>query len=474
MNFQNRHFFHPIQGDLWLILILLIGILTGTQEATIASPQTIAQAVSQDDWPDVTREQNVIPIIPEENSLPIFEPSTISIPETLPTNLLNETSEAKSIQADKADETNADETNEAKQPPALQWLRPFPSSPQGELAPESVQPNQRDSSLAWLSPSYTLTVGDRVGILFSNVPEYTADYQVQVDGTLHLPVVGPLSVWGLTLSEVEQLVAQTYERRQILRKPTVTLKLLINAPIHVAVIGEVVRPGAYLFSPQDTSVFPRITTALQQAGGITQQTNLQDITIYRWHRSGQHHEIHTNLWQLLETGDLNQDITLRDGDTLVLKKAPPVDATQAIALGKSNISQSKIQIGIVGELEKAGTFEVPPNTPLNQVLLAAGGFNNRAQKRTVELMRLRPNGTVFHLKIPVDFKAPVNEATNPMIEDRDIIIVPPSRLAKLSDRVDSVVQPLINTIGGANSLYNTIDGTFSIKDVFKLFRVLFR
>lgn len=355
-------------------------------------------------------------------------------------------------------------------PPLLKLeLRPWQSNSPTPNSPA----NGRDAPLGnypWLEQPYTLTVGDRLGIVFQNIPEYTTQYQVQLDGSLNLPVIGPLPVWGLTLSQVEQRIEEVYAKADVLRHPSVTVSLLAMAPLRIAVTGEVARPGSYRLPPADVQIMPTVTEALQQAGGITQRTNLQKVHIDRRLPSGQLQRLTVNLWQLLQSGDLTQDIALRDGDSLILETAPPLEISQAMALGNANVAQKAVRVGIWGETQQAGTFEVPPNTPLNQVLLAAGGFNERAQQKTVDLIRLNPNGTVSQETIRIDLSASVTPEQNPIIQDRDIIRVHPTHLFRASDRVNQAISPLTNTV---STVLQPVTSLFSVMNIFQLFSSFF-
>lgn len=405
------------------------------------------------------QESNVrsTPLGPGPLSLPRSLPPTASEPRPATSNLPAPPPQAAPLDPPFADPISLPSHG---QPIQLQLIQPVadPLNPPAEPV------------LPWLAPPYTLTVGDRLGIIFQNVPEYTAQYQVQIDGSLHLPIVGSLPVWGLTLTEVERRIEQLYAKRDVLRHPAVILNLLVMAPLRIAVTGEVVRPGSYRLPPLDTSVLPTITDAIQQAGGITQYTNLQQIFIDRRHPSGKRQRLSANLWQLLQTGDLDQDLTLRDGDVITLETALPEAVSQTIALGNANIAAKSVRVGIWGEGQQTGTFDVPPNTPLNQVLLAAGGFNPRAQTKTVDLIRLMPNGTVSQRTITIDITASVNETHNPIIFDRDIIRIHTARLYRFSDRLNRIVAPLSNTV---DLLLQPVKSVFSIMNVFDVFRSFF-
>jgi polysaccharide export outer membrane protein len=100
-------------------------------------------------------------------------------------------------------------------------------------------------------------------------------------------------------------------------------------------------------------------------------------------------------------------------------------------------------VNIVGEVTRPGGVAVPPNTTLNQAILAAGGFNNsRARRNRVELIRLNPNGTVTKRTVAVDLAAGINETTNPLLRPNDVVVVGRSTLAETSDFLGSLLSPL--------------------------------
>jgi polysaccharide export outer membrane protein len=85
---------------------------------------------------------------------------------------------------------------------------------------------------------------------------------------------------------------------------------------------------------------------------------------------------------------------------------------------------------------------VPPNTPLNQAILAAGGFNVRARKRSVELIRLNPNGTVEKRAIEVDLAQGINSQGNPTLRNNDVVVVKRTAIASIGDTLGTVLNPL--------------------------------
>jgi polysaccharide export outer membrane protein len=434
-----------------------------------------------------------------------------------------------------------------------------------------------------LNEAYTLGGGDRLRLDIFDVPEYSGEYVVLVDGTLNLPVIGSVSVRGLTIQTATQIISNQYAR--YLKRPIVTLSLLAPRPVTLAVAGEVNRPGTYtvpiaqgggqggqggqfptvtqaitlaggitqaaairnveirrratsateqvitvnlwellqagnlsqdislrdgdtVFIPtvaavnpdetrqladasfaskeitpiniavvgevarpgpysvtgggqgtggatgavtgRETGVAtgggtagpPTVTKAIQVAGGITSLADIRSITIRRTTRSGEARVINVDLWDLLRSGDLSEDVILQEGDTITIPTATVLDPAEANQLAGASFSPNTIVVNVVGEVERGGAIPVPPNTPLNQAILAAGGFNVRARKRSVELIRLNPNGTVEKRAIEVDLAQGINSQGNPTLRNNDVVVVKRTALASIGDTLGTVLNPL--------------------------------
>ncbi len=238
-----------------------------------------------------------------------------------------------------------------------------------------------------------------------------------------------------------------------------------TTPRTVAIIGEVNRPGSYLVgaggaegqSGGATATgggLPTITRAIQLAGGITSQADVRNLKLRRPTRTGTEQTVDINLWQLLQSGDVNQDIIVQDGDTIVIPTATDVNAAEATQLATTTLSPNTIQVGVVGEVKRPGAIEVRPNSSLNQALLAAGGFNDsRARRSTVDLIRLNPDGSVTKREVKVDFSQGINEQTNPILRNNDVVVVNRSGLAETGDSVGAVVNPLGGFLGIIRALF---------------------
>jgi polysaccharide export outer membrane protein len=180
---------------------------------------------------------------------------------------------------------------------------------------------------------------------------------------------------------------------------------------------------------------------LQVAGGITPTANIRQVEVHRTTQNGSEQIFRVDLWKLLREGDLSQDAVLQDQDTVVVPTATTIDLAESNEIASASFSPDKIRVNVVGELVRPGVVEVPPNTPLNQAILAAGGFNTRASAKSVQLIRLNPNGSVSRQSININLAQGVNESTNPPLRNNDVVIVRRSTVASISDTLDAVASP---------------------------------
>ncbi|CAD5919086.1 Amylovoran export outer membrane protein AmsH [Planktothrix tepida] len=251
----------------------------------------------------------------------------------------------------------------------------------------------------------------------------------------------------------------TFEPAQVREMATSSLAAPPNQSIQVVVVGEVFRPGAYSLNQDGgltdagtggtglkivKSNLPTLTRAIQTAGGITNMADIRNIEVQRLTNTGVK-STKVNLWELLQSGDINQDIFLQQGDTVIIPTATEINPTELEELASASFSPATISVNVVGEIKQPGLIQVRPNTPLNQALLAAGGFDSiRANRGTVELIRLNPNGSVTRRKIQVDFKLGNAAVNNPVLHHNDVVIVHRSLVSRITDTTSSVLQPVDN------------------------------
>ena len=213
--------------------------------------------------------------------------------------------------------------------------------------------------------AYTLGAGDRITLEIFGVPEFSKEYQVLVDGTLNLPIIRSVSIQGLTLQEAANVITRRYE--PFINVPVVTVTLVAARPLNIGLAGEVTRPGSYKINPTREGTggggvkFPTLMEMLQLARGVTPAGDMRNIQIRRPRRGGQEQVITVDLQNFLETGNLRQDITIRDGDTIFVPTASALNTQEVRQRASANFSADitkPIGVVIVGEVNRPGPYTV--------------------------------------------------------------------------------------------------------------------
>ena len=328
------------------------------------------------------------------------------------------------------------------------------------LAEEVVKPIAAAGSA--FQSQYLLGAGDRVQVSVFNAEDYSGELTVLAGGVVNMPLSGAVRVEGLTLQQAsEQIAAQL---AQYVRRPRVTVSLLEARPLQIAVSGEVNRPGAYTVGASTTganttgtnggtsSATPTLTEAISLAGGITPSADIRRIVVQRQIAAnspgGQRDAIvSVDLWQLLQAGQIDADLPLQHGDSIIVPEATALSSAESVELASASFSPESITVNVVGEVETPGAVQLPPNAPLNQAILTAGGFNRRARKGTVELIRLNDNGTVTQQAIDVDLAAGINPENNPTLRPNDTVVISTNGLNRVTDTLGTVLSPINSGFG---------------------------
>ena len=103
--------------------------------------------------------------------------------------------------------------------------------------------------------------------------ELTSGYFVDADGYIDFPVLGPLLVAGLTLTQVKQKIV-TLLAADYLKNPVVNIRFL---NLKITVLGEVLSPGIVRLSNKRVTILE----AIGIAGDLTPYANRSNILVLR-------------------------------------------------------------------------------------------------------------------------------------------------------------------------------------------------
>ena len=211
-----------------------------------------------------------------------------------------------------------------------------------------------------------LGAGDSVTLSVFGQPDMATTTFVADDGTLTVPLAGPVKVEGLSPSEAARRVEKALRDGKFLVDPHVTISAIVSRSQRVSVIGEVKNPGRYVVE----SNIP-IFDLLAEAGGITENAS-DTVYLIRTDKEGKETRFEINLKGLA-------------------KGSMPVNA-QALKAGDSVFVPRAEQFYIYGEVTTPGKYRVEPGMTVVEAIARAGGLTIRGSQRRVEIKRLLSDG----------------------------------------------------------------------------------
>lgn len=213
------------------------------------------------------------------------------------------------------------------------------------------------------SSDYQLGPGDLLHVAVFDHDELTTDARVSQSGKITIPLVGPLSVAGVTARDAEVLIATQLITGHYLKQPQVLISVTDYQSQKVSVMGQVAKPGQYVLTKSQ-----RVLDVLAQAGGVSNDAAADDATLMN--KDGRSSIIDL---RKLFAGDLTANVVLHDGDTLVIPRSP--------------------QFYIYGEVQHPGVYRLERNMTLTQAVAAGGGLTERGTVRSVTIKRIDASGS---------------------------------------------------------------------------------
>lgn len=236
---------------------------------------------------------------------------------------------------------------------------PVPAPPQ----PAAVRAGAPNSP-----PLLILGPGDEVSMQVFGQPSMDGVSYVADDGTIQVPLAGPVHVAGLSPSQAASAVAAALQKGQFLISPHITLTIVHSRSQQVSVLGQVHAPGMFAVASNTT-----LLDLLAKAGGETEEGG-DTVYIMRAGPDGAKHRIRVNLEDLAAPGapPAAADITMRGGDQVFVPRA-------AVFF-------------IVGEVHEPGRFRLEPQTTVLEAIARAGGVTQMGSTHRVVIKREERDG----------------------------------------------------------------------------------
>jgi protein involved in polysaccharide export with SLBB domain len=216
--------------------------------------------------------------------------------------------------------------------------------------------------------SYVIGSGDQLLLDVYGASQQSFDLNVNPEGRVFLPNVGPVQVGGSTIeaatARIKTALGRIYSGLNGSNPNTfIQLRLGNIRSIKVSMVGELTKPGTYTL-PSFATVF----NGLYAAGGPNENGAFRNIQVYRDSRL----VATVDIYEFLSKGDQSSNITLQDNDVIL------VPAVQA-------------RVEVIGPVRREGFFEVKSDEHLNDIYVYTGGFGSLAYRDRVTVRRIENN-----------------------------------------------------------------------------------
>jgi polysaccharide export outer membrane protein len=247
---------------------------------------------------------------------------------------------------------------------------------------------------------YRIGRQDLLEIRVFDLDQLNQTVRVTDDGAITLPLLGRLAVAGLTKNELEQLLARLLEARYV-RDPQVTIFVKEYESKKVAVSGAVKKPGTYEMLGRKT-----LLEMISMAGGLDRDLG-KEIIVFRRSEDGTARRLAVDLNRLVFDAEPSLNIEVEPGDIIYI---PNVET---------------VRIFVSGAVRNPNLYEVPKSEPVTvlKAVTLAGGTNDRAAERRVQILRTDPSGN--RISIEVDLRlVKKGKAPDPVLQKDDVVLVP--------------------------------------------------
>jgi polysaccharide biosynthesis/export protein len=291
---------------------------------------------------------------------------------------------------------------------------------------------------------FTLGPGDKLEIEIVGQPTTLANTAVGPDGKIYFYLLPGLDVWGLSLTQTQQLLEQGLAK--YLSNPVIAVNLREVASKHVWVVGRLNKPGIYPMTGPMT-----LLEAIAQAGGTARSsspTSSQDLADLRHSfvmRQGQ--LLPVDFYRLLREGDTSQNVRLQSDDFVYV---PSALDQEVYVLGAVNAPRAIPYLeGMTVISAVAGT----EGSVKQDWLDITANYNLRRDAYLSHVAIVR--GTLSQPKIAVvDFRAIMTgKAPNIPLEPGDIVYVPNSPYRFLKSYVNLIVNSFVSTVAANEGIH---------------------
>jgi len=232
-----------------------------------------------------------------------------------------------------------------------------------------------------------LGVGDVVRITVYQNPDLTVEARVSELGQVNFPLIGVVTVGGLSVSQAQALIEKRLRDGGFVLKPQVTIQTTQIRSSQISILGQVNKPGRFPIE----LVGSKVSEMIAAAGGVV--PGGADIVTLVGNRDGKPIKLDIDLPLVLQQGRADLDMPVENGDIIYVDRAPI--------------------FYMYGEVQRPGQLRIERGMTLMQALAQAGGTTARGTTRGIKVHRKDAAGAVQVREIKM----------NELVERDDVIYV---------------------------------------------------
>ncbi len=252
-----------------------------------------------------------------------------------------------------------------------------------------------------VDPEYLIGPADVIRINVWGEVEQRNDLEVDNEGRIFIPTVGPVLIAGQTLEQAQKSIIKEMSQsfKGLVTTPrSVWLDVTIARlrPKQIFIMGEVNSPGGY-----SVSTYANVFNSLFWAGGPTVKGTLRDVRLIRNNKV----IAHVDLYKYLAGSEKINDVRVQSNDIIFVPTR-----------GKT--------VSVNGEIRRSGIYELLPDENLKRLLDYAGGalpttYLERVQINHIVPFQKRVRGELDRTINDVDFRSILNDGKDYSLADGD-------------------------------------------------------
>ena len=258
--------------------------------------------------------------------------------------------------------------------------------------------------------------GDKLNIQIFQEPDLSGSFVVDEAGEINYPLLGQIYTQGLSLDEFKSFLTEQLSADYLVN-PQVKVEFEESPNKSVSVLGQVVKPGNYIYTPNMSLI-----KLLSQVGGFSPVAMTEEIRVVRTQNDGVKTTLTVDIDKIIK--EAGSDFVLEPSDIVYVDKNRQ-NLMGQIGAGKEDVEGAKVFVTVLGQVSSPGNYHHTKDVTLIRVIGQAGGFTALAAITRVKIVRSENTGKQKVIMVNAG-KIMDGHSPDVKLEPGDLVTVPES------------------------------------------------